>query len=83
MAAAGTIAASFLESNAMTSGSQHKTQLVLTNQRDPGRILVDVEAFFEFSFELAEDLQDLVHRWRHWAAPKDRKPVVPKKAFRR
>ena len=67
----------------MTSRSQHKTQLVLTNQMGLGQILVDVEAFFEFSFDLAEDLQDLVHRWKQRAAPKDRTPPRRKKSLRR
>ena len=35
--------------------------------RDPalGRITVDMQAFFDFSFDLAEDLQDLIGRWQH------------------
>ena len=64
----------------MTSRSQQKTQLVLTNRQGLGQILVDVEAFFEFSFDLAEDLQDLVQRWRHRSAPKDRPPRRSKRS---
>jgi hypothetical protein len=46
-------------------------RLVLTDQRsDIGRIAVDMEAFFEFSFELAEELEDLVQQWSHMAPPR-------------
>ena len=40
-------------------------QLVLTRDASLGRITVDMQAFFDFSFDLAEDLQDLVERWQH------------------
>ena len=67
----------------MTSRSQQKTQLVLTNENGRGQILVDMESFFEFSFELAEDLQDLIRTWQHRAAPKDRALPLPKEPLQR
>jgi len=67
----------------MTSRSQQKTQLVLTKELGLGQIQVDMESFFEFSFDLAEDLQDLIRSWQHCAAPKDRTPPPrPKESFR-
>ncbi|MDP7015632.1 MAG: hypothetical protein QGG36_07520 [Pirellulaceae bacterium] len=56
-----------------------KTQdlrLVLTDD-GPGRITVGMEEFFGFSFELAEDLEDLVALWEHKAAPKARRCEMP------
>ena len=67
----------------MKSGSQQKTQLVLTKQLGLGQILVDIEAFFELSFDLAEELQDLVARWQKHAAPKDRPPSPARSARER
>jgi hypothetical protein len=54
----------------MTGNSPENLQLVLTAEEGTGKIVVSMEAFFEFSFELAEDLEDLVARWRHVAAPR-------------
>ncbi|MEQ8790221.1 MAG: hypothetical protein RIC55_28250 [Pirellulaceae bacterium] len=42
-------------------------ELVLTHDDGLGRIAVDMQAFFELSFELAEDLQDLVEQHQHLA----------------
>jgi hypothetical protein len=50
---------------------EHSTpalELVLTRDDGLGRIAVDMQSFFELSFELAEDLQDLVDQHRHLAA---------------
>ena len=65
----------------MASRTQQKTQLVLTNEHDLGQISVDMESFFEFSFDLAEDLQDLIRCSQHRAAPKDR--ALPKEPLQR
>jgi len=54
----------------MTEKSPNTMQLVLTNDSATGRITVDMEAFFDFSFWMAEELEDLVQRWRHKAAPR-------------
>ena len=45
-------------------------QLVLVDHSGLGRIHVDMEAFFDFSFWLAEELEDLVATWQHQAAPR-------------
>lgn len=44
----------------MTSGIPGSTRLTLCNSEGLGRLEVDLEAFFAFSFDLAEDLVDLV-----------------------
>lgn len=41
--------------------------LVLADRRGAGEVSVNLEAFFEFSFDLAEDLLDLVEQYRHFA----------------
>lgn len=53
----------------MPQSPDHSTQLVLIDHAGLGRIHVDMEAFFEFSFWLAEELEDLVAKWSHTAAP--------------
>ena len=58
------------ESNAMANRSRETTKLVLTDHAGLGRIQVELEAFFDFSFALAEDLQDLVDEWAHQIAPR-------------
>ena len=45
-------------------------QLVLVDHNGLGRIHVDVEAFFGFSFWLAEELEDLTASWKHKSTPK-------------
>jgi hypothetical protein len=50
--------------------SADSPRLVLTEESAIGNISVDMEAFFEFSFALAEDLEALVDRWSHLAAPR-------------
>jgi hypothetical protein len=52
----------------MPAGKSPPTQLVLVDDRGLGRIHVDIEAFFEFSFWLAEELEDMVANWQHTAA---------------
>ena len=48
----------------MAKPPKKSMQLVLTNDSATGRITVDMEAFFDFSFWMAEELQDLVEKWR-------------------
>ena len=54
----------------MTEKPTNSMQLVLTNDSATGRVTVDMEAFFDFSFWMAEELEDLVQCWRHKAAPR-------------
>jgi hypothetical protein len=49
-----------LEVVAMTNDSSPQVRLILCDNEGMGRITVGLEAFFEFSFSLAEELQDLV-----------------------
>ena len=50
----------------MPNESQNQnTKLILAGSNSLGRIHVDTEAFFELSFWLAEELEDLVARWQH------------------
>jgi len=44
----------------MTNESSEQVRLVLCDNEGVGRLTVSLEAFFEFSFWLAEELQDLV-----------------------
>ena len=50
----------------MTENSSTRPQLALTDAGELGQIVVDLESFFEFSFWLAEELEDLVARWNHF-----------------
>ena len=54
----------------MTENSPDTLQLVLTDREGLGQITVPMEAFFDFSFSIAEDLEDLVATWRILAAPR-------------
>lgn len=53
----------------MTHPQSFPQQIVLTQRDGRDEIAVDTEAFFEFSFEVAEGLQNLVDRWRPQASP--------------
>ena len=56
----------------MLNESQEKnTKLILCGPSSQGRIHVDTEAFFELSFWFAEELEELVARWKH-VGPKHR-----------
>ena len=46
-----------------------QVQLLLTRDSSVGRIRVDMESFFAFSFDLTEHLQTLVEDWQHFSAP--------------
>jgi len=48
-----------------SQNQQQNFKLILSGPDSLGRIHVDTEAFFELSFWLAEELEDLVARWRH------------------
>lgn len=54
----------------MTENPNKSMQLVLTDDAAMGRITVEMEAFFDFSFWMAEELEDLVQRWRPVAPPR-------------
>jgi hypothetical protein len=58
----------------MAYKTPEKLQLVLTENDGTGRIAVGMEAFFEFSFDLAEDLEDLVTRWAYLSPRRSAKP---------
>ena len=61
-----------------------QVQLVLTRDSSVGRIRVDMESFFAFSFDLTEQLQTLVEDWQQFAAPaaQDPAPIVHDVRFR-
>ncbi len=48
----------------MTEKPDNATRLILTNDCATGRLSVDMEAFFAFSFWMAEELEDMVQRYR-------------------
>lgn len=53
----------------MTGKTPDTLQLILADDDGRGRITVDMDAFLEFSFDLTEDLQDMVDQWSHATAP--------------
>ena len=56
----------------MAENSPAPTQLILDDHPALGRISVDMEAFFEFSFWIAEELEDLKASWLHSEAQASR-----------
>ena len=50
-------------------------QLVLGGDGGLGRVHVDIEAFFGFSFWLAEELEDVVARWSKQLPPRHLRPA--------
>ena len=60
----------------MPENSAPALQLVLKQNDGLGRIAVDMQAFFELSFDLAEDLQDMVDRWQHLTAHRRRTDLL-------
>lgn len=54
----------------MAQGNSAGTKLVLVDHAGLGRVRVDMEAFFEFSFWMAEELEDLIAEWAPVAAPR-------------
>jgi hypothetical protein len=67
--AAGSAAESLTEKSAMRNKSYSAKQLVMYETPGLGQIRVDMDAFFELSFWMAEELEDLVSCWAHQAAP--------------
>jgi hypothetical protein len=62
----------------MEKKSQSARRLLLVDDPGLGRIHADIESFFDFSFWLAEELEDLVAQWAHKAAPhanRQRSPI--------
>jgi hypothetical protein len=57
------------ENGVMKHKSPSTIRLALYGQTGLGQIRVDMEPFFDFSFSISEDLEDLVQRWSHLAAP--------------
>ena len=55
--------------HAMPQADSAGTKLVLVDHSGLGRVRVDMEAFFEFSFWMAEELEDLTAKWVPLAAP--------------
>lgn len=53
----------------MPQGKSTGRKLVLVDHAGLGRVHADMEAFFEFSFWMAEELEDLVAKWTPIAAP--------------
>ena len=53
----------------MPQGNSAVRKLVLVDHSDLGSVRVEMEAFFDFSFWLAEELEDLVAKWAPIAAP--------------
>ena len=53
----------------MTNESTPEVKLVLCNHEGLGKISVELEPFFEFSFWMAEELQDLIAENRRYAKP--------------
>ncbi len=61
----------------MSQGKSADTKLVLVDNPGLGRVRVDMEAFFELSFWLAEELEDLVAKWQPVAAPNATRSPLP------
>jgi hypothetical protein len=57
----------------MTNESSSQVRLILCDNEGLGRIAVGLEAFFEFSFSLAEDLQDLVAKHKSFVHARTRR----------
>lgn len=53
----------------MSQSESAGTKLVLVDHPGLGCIHVEMESFFEFSFWMAEELEDLVAKWAPLAAP--------------
>ncbi len=59
----------------MTNESAPEVKLVLCDSAGLGRISVELEPFFEFSFWMAEELQDLIAEHKKFARPEGRRAV--------
>ena len=67
----------------MTQQSQPSAQIVLHEDPGLGQIRADLDAYIEFRLGLAQDLEALVARWIHAAAPKANRAASVRKALRR
>ncbi|NLX55942.1 MAG: hypothetical protein GXY58_12595 [Planctomycetaceae bacterium] len=54
----------------MANEASPQVRLILCDNEGLGRLSVGLESFFEFSFSLAEDLQDLVARHKVHVRPR-------------
>ncbi len=54
----------------MTNDSAPEVKLILCDHEGIGRITVELEPFFEFSFWMAEELQDLIEQNKQFALPR-------------
>jgi len=59
----------------MSESSLPQVKLVLCDHEGLGQVRVDMEAFFDFSFWMAEELQDLIAEQRH--NPSEVRRTVP------
>jgi len=59
----------------MTNDSSPQVRLILCDNEGLGRITVGLEAFFEFSFSLAEDLQDLVAHHKEFVRARTQRDI--------
>ena len=61
----------------MEKKSHSTTRLLLVDDPGLGQLQVELEAFFDFSFWMAEELEDLVAKWAHKAAPQANRHGAP------
>ncbi len=59
----------------MSKDPSPQVKLVLCDNEGVGRITVGLDAFFEFSFWMAEELQDLVAQHEHLARTRTSRDV--------
>ncbi len=59
----------------MSKDPSSQVKLVLCDNEGVGRITVGLDAFFEFSFWMAEELQDLVAQHEHLAGTRPARDV--------
>jgi len=52
----------------VTRQTPHHLQLVLHEDKRLGRVVVDMEAYFDFSTRLSDCLVRLQRRWQHFSA---------------
>lgn len=67
----------------MTQQSQPSAQIVLYEDPGLGQIRADLHAYVEFRLSLARDLDALVKRWIHAAAPRSHYSAPTRRAVRR
>lgn len=60
----------------MTENSTKTIRLTLNNSPYCGKITVSMEAFFDFSFEMAEGLEDLVAKQQRVDSAQPRERIV-------